>query len=293
MRARALNPFLREHAAPLAGSAALHALIAAALLVAAWFTVVPKVTPPAAIEAYLVGLPQPAPAPAAAVAAVPAPETTPAPVSAPQPTASEPAAAAPPAEMRADVDRATAERARAAAAHDRAVVAAGAEKADARRRAATALKQQQALAARRQAETQAAQRAAAAATEQARRQAASADAAQRSLRESDLARRLAAEQQRFGAENTGLLNRYVAEIQARIERAWNRPPSARVGLRCLVDVVQVPGGTVTEVRIGECNGDAAVQESVKVAVFRASPLPAPPDPSLFERNLRLVFAPDG
>ncbi len=282
MSARTLNPFLREHAATLAGSAALHALVAAALLVAVWFTVVPKVTPPAAIEAYLVGLPQPAPEPT--------------PVRAPEPAASDPAAAAPPAEVPSDAarqaaERAAAERAREAAAQDRVVAAARAEKADARRRAAAALQQQQALAARRQAEAQALQRAATA--EQARRRAASAEAARRSLQEGDLARRLAAEQQRFGAENTGLLNRYVAEIQARVERAWNRPPSARVGLRCLVEVVQVPGGTVTDVRIAECNGDAAVQESVKVAVFRASPLPAPPDPSLFERNLRLVFAPDG
>ena len=124
------------------------------------------------------------------------------------------------------------------------------------------------------------------------RHAAEADLARRAAGESDLTRQLAAEEKRLGAQNAGLLARYVGEIQSRIERAWNRPPSAKPGLRCVVYVTQVPGGTVTGVRIAECNGDGAVQQSISSAVFRASPLPAPPDPSLFERNLRLVFAPD-
>jgi colicin import membrane protein len=63
-------------------------------------------------------------------------------------------------------------------------------------------------------------------------------------------------------------------------------------LRCTVNVTQVPGGSVTSVRIGSCNGDAVVRQSIESAVYRASPLPAPADPSLFERNLVLEFAPD-
>jgi len=117
-------------------------------------------------------------------------------------------------------------------------------------------------------------------------------AAQRAVQESDLAKQLAAEEHRLGAENSGLLARYVSDLQARIERAWNRPPTARAGLKCTVYVAQVPGGTVTNVRLGNCNGDAAVQQSITLAVYRASPLPAPPDPSLFERNLQLVFEPN-
>jgi colicin import membrane protein len=59
-----------------------------------------------------------------------------------------------------------------------------------------------------------------------------------------------------------------------------------------VHVTQVPGGAVTDARVGECNGDEAVRESIVRAVFRASPLPAPADPALFERRLTMVFAPD-
>jgi colicin import membrane protein len=46
------------------------------------------------------------------------------------------------------------------------------------------------------------------------------------------------------------------------------------------------------VRIGQCNGDQAVRESIEAAVYRASPLPPPPDPALFDRNLRIDFRPD-
>ena len=56
-------------------------------------------------------------------------------------------------------------------------------------------------------------------------------------------------------------------------------------------VTQVPGGEVVNVRLGECNGDAAVRESIQGAVFRASPLPPPPDPALFHRNLEIQFKP--
>ena len=60
----------------------------------------------------------------------------------------------------------------------------------------------------------------------------------------------------------------------------------------MVHVTQVPGGEVVGVRVGECNGDDSVKASIEAAVLKASPLPEPPDPSLFERNLRLEFKPD-
>src|SRR5436853_214715 len=67
---------------------------------------------------------------------------------------------------------------------------------------------------------------------------------------------------------------------------------ARRGIQCVLNVTQVPGGEVTQVSIGECNGDQAVRESIEAAVYRASPLPPPPDPALFDRNLKINFKPD-
>jgi colicin import membrane protein len=59
-----------------------------------------------------------------------------------------------------------------------------------------------------------------------------------------------------------------------------------------LEVTQVPGGTVTKVTIKQCNGDQAVRDSIEAAVYRASPLPPPPDPAMFDPVLRLTFKPD-
>ena len=56
-------------------------------------------------------------------------------------------------------------------------------------------------------------------------------------------------------------------------------------------MTQATGGTVLDVKIGDCNGDQAVRESVANAVYRSSPLPAPRDARAFERRLVIVFKP--
>jgi colicin import membrane protein len=115
----------------------------------------------------------------------------------------------------------------------------------------------------------------------------------RSQREAELRRSLEAEERADAMRSSGVANQWKAQIRARIERAWNRPPSARAGASCEVDVTQVPGGEVVSVRVNQCTGgDEAMRASVEAAVYRASPLPPPPDPALFERNLQLTFRPN-
>jgi colicin import membrane protein len=81
-------------------------------------------------------------------------------------------------------------------------------------------------------------------------------------------------------------------LEQAIQRNWIRPPSARPGLKCTLYVSQAPGGTVIDVRLGACNGDEAVRDSITNAVFKASPLPAPRDPRAFQRDLEIVFTPE-
>jgi colicin import membrane protein len=119
-----------------------------------------------------------------------------------------------------------------------------------------------------------------------------AEAQERSEREADLKRSLAAEEQANVARSGPALANWESLIAAKITRAWLRPPTARPGIQCMLNVTQVPGGEVTQVSIGECNGDQAVRQSIEAAVYRASPLPPPPDPALFDRNLRINFKPD-
>ena len=114
----------------------------------------------------------------------------------------------------------------------------------------------------------------------------------RLAREAELRSSLEAEERRSAMRNSPQAISWYNQIVARITRAWIRPPSARAGIECKVAVSQVPGGEVTSVRVLSCSiPDPALRESVEAAVYRASPLPPPPDPALFERNLELTFAP--
>ena len=107
-------------------------------------------------------------------------------------------------------------------------------------------------------------------------------AADERARVDELHRQLAEEEHVTAVQASPLADRYMASLHNRIQKAWIKPPSARVGVDCLVEVTQVPGGEVTSARVTQCNGDAAVRQSIENAVYRASPLPDPPDPALFQ-----------
>jgi colicin import membrane protein len=114
----------------------------------------------------------------------------------------------------------------------------------------------------------------------------------RLARQAELQRALEAEERGNAMRNSDEAARWHAQIVARVTRAWTKPPSAQPGISCIVSVTQVPGGEVTAVRVISCStDDVALRESVETAVYKASPLPSPPDPALFERNLELTFAP--
>jgi len=152
--------------------------------------------------------------------------------------------------------------------------------------------QQEAAAAQKAAAEAAAAAAAAEAQKRAEAQQRQADAKEQARREEDLQHDLAAEEDARKARAGPALASWQSQIAAKINQAWRRPETARPGIECMLNVTQVPGGEVTEVSIGACNGDQAVRESIEAAVYRASPLPPPPDPALFDRHLRIDFKPD-
>lgn len=246
--------------------------------------------------------PEPPPEPVAEPVPQPAPEPEPQPAPQPEPPTQVPAPPAdvsPPAEEAARQAQRDREREQAAAA--------AAAEADKRRVEKQRLNEEQRLryeqaarelASRQEAERKEAERVAAekrAAEQQrvaAEQKQQAEEARQRAQRESELQRRLAAEERTMAARAGGLGTQWAAAIQARIQRAWIRPESARAGLDCTVAVTQVPGGEVVAVRVLSCNGDETVRQSIEAAVYRASPLPLPPDPALFERNLEVRFKPN-
>jgi colicin import membrane protein len=110
-------------------------------------------------------------------------------------------------------------------------------------------------------------------------------------RQAELAAQIDSEQRRMRLQESTEYNAWLGSIQDQVARNWNRPPSARPGLECEVRVGLIPGMQVVNAEILRCNGDDAVRRSIIAAVERASPLPRPSDPSLFERTIVFVFKP--
>jgi colicin import membrane protein len=117
-----------------------------------------------------------------------------------------------------------------------------------------------------------------------------ADQKAKTEREAELRRQLAEEE--HAVASGPARDQYIARLASRIQNAWIKPPSAHAGLDCIVNITQIPGGEVTSAHVSQCNGDAAARQSIENAVYRASPLPAPSDPALFERNLVIHFHPE-
>jgi colicin import membrane protein len=103
---------------------------------------------------------------------------------------------------------------------------------------------------------------------------------------------LDAEDMRLAALSASDEARWAFAIQQQITRNFIRPASAPEDLECVVDVRQLPGGQVVNVDIGRCNGDESVRRSIEAAVFKASPLPSPKNPNVFDRDLRIIFKPE-
>lgn len=105
------------------------------------------------------------------------------------------------------------------------------------------------------------------------------------------AERLAAEQQRYRQQQLlSARQQYMVDIRNKVERNWLRPTGSQ-GSHCRVLIHQIPGGDVVDVRLAECDGDVAFQRSVEAAVRKASPLPKPSDPDVFDREIEFVFEP--
>jgi colicin import membrane protein len=284
---------LREHSWPVLFSVLLHAALAAAMVLMAMMSVTRStisVQPPAvnavvvdsrilhaaqeAQRAHVAAEEQAAAARAAAAAEAKAAAESKAADEAKAADAAKTAAAQTKAADEANAAQARAAEAKRAAETKRAV------------EAKQAAETKQAVEAKQAAETKQAEEAKQAADIKAR------DEHLRREREAELRRQMAEEEHVSAVEAGPLRDRYVASLRNRIQHAWIKPPSARIGVDCLVEVTQVPGGEVTSARVTQCNGDAAVRQSIENAVYRASPLPDPPDPALFQRNFAFRFKPD-
>ncbi|MEW6169618.1 MAG: energy transducer TonB, partial [Pseudomonadota bacterium] len=96
---------------------------------------------------------------------------------------------------------------------------------------------------------------------------------------------------RAAAERRAAQVPWTAAIVEKIRRNWQRPPGSADRFNCQVRLEQLPGGEVIKAEILRSCGTAALDRSVENAVLRASPLPSPPRPDLFERVIVVTFCP--
>lgn len=113
-------------------------------------------------------------------------------------------------------------------------------------------------------------------------------AMQQEAQDREAARQAAAQ---AASERQVRLAQWADALVRHIARNWVRPPGAADRFECLVQVALLPDGTVTSAKIVKSCGNALLDKSVEDAVFRASPLPKPTDPSVFERDLSIRFIP--
>lgn len=85
-------------------------------------------------------------------------------------------------------------------------------------------------------------------------------------------------------------------IQQIVQENWSRPPSARNGMRAILQIRMLPTGELVDVTITQSSGDPAFDRSAETAVYRAAPfselqsLPI----NVFNANFRslsLIFEP--
>lgn len=92
-------------------------------------------------------------------------------------------------------------------------------------------------------------------------------------------------------ERAELFERYLRQVYSRIERAWIQPARFHVdgdeAFDCSVRILQDANGKVREIMLIECDDGIDWQQSLVAAIQQASPLPAPPHPSVFTSALML------
>ena len=134
-----------------------------------------------------------------------------------------------------------------------------------------------------------------------RRLAEEAEAAQRQLeeterrkREAELAERMRREmeeERRREAIGSGLLDEYRERIRQKIESNWAKPPGSREDLRWVVLLDVLPGNDVNRITFEQFNGTETDRRAIEAAIWRSNPLPDPPVPELFQRQLRVRWEP--
>jgi len=84
---------------------------------------------------------------------------------------------------------------------------------------------------------------------------------------------------------------YIRRIQAKIKGYVVVPPEVAGNPEAIFEVVQLPTGEIIDAQLRKSSGNRAYDDAVHRAIIKASPLPRPDSPDLFQRSLTLKFRP--
>ena len=127
------------------------------------------------------------------------------------------------------------------------------------------------------------------AEEERKRQEEAARLAEQKKAEEAAAKAAAAEAEKRKAEEAQMVQSISGLINDRLSRAWNRPPSARNGMKTTLKISFLPTGEVLDVSIISSSGDAffdrnTVNAARKIKVEELSKI----DPYIFNKNFRNI-----
>jgi colicin import membrane protein len=97
-------------------------------------------------------------------------------------------------------------------------------------------------------------------------------------------------EQRASANKKGAAD-YTNKIRVRIRSNITLPPSIQGNPEAVFEVNQLPTREILSVKLKRSSGNLALDEAIERAIRKSSPLPAPDDPSLFQRDLTIKYRP--
>tara|TARA_R110001599_G_scaffold6656_3_gene32805 strand:- start:2704 stop:3642 length:939 start_codon:yes stop_codon:yes gene_type:complete len=128
------------------------------------------------------------------------------------------------------------------------------------------------------------------AIEERKRQEEAARLAEQKKAEEEAAQAAAEEAKKRAAEEAQMVQSIGSIINDRLSKAWNRPPSARNGMKTTLKISFLPSGEVLDVNVSISSGDAlfdrnTVNAARKIKVEELSQI----DPYVFNKNFRNII----
>lgn len=97
-------------------------------------------------------------------------------------------------------------------------------------------------------------------------------------------------EQRAAANKRGAAD-YANKIRLKVRSNIAALPSIQGNPEAVFEVSQLPTREILSVRLKRSSGNTVLDEAIERAIRKSSPLPAPDDPSLFQRDLVIRYKP--